>query len=1005
MKKLLLLSFILVVTLLQQAIAQGKTVSGTVTDAESGQGLPGVTVLVKGTQVGTATGVNGNYTINVPEGSNTLTFSFIGYNTLERQVGNAATVNVALSVNNKQLQEVIVTGYGTTNTIANTGAVAQIKAAEIAEVPVASIDKALQGRVPGLQSVGASGQPGSAQQVRIRGIGSMTASSEPLYVVDGVPINSGDLSRNTTTANALAGINPNDIESITVLKDASAASIYGSRAANGVIVVTTKQGKAGKTKFNASAETGFSKRAYFNENTRPLNSEETIELASEAYLNNSLYRDFYQLTQDNIRDFILTRYGIDETVDTDWYDEVSQQGKYSQYNLSASGGNEKTQFHVSGGYFDQEGTIKTSAFERITTNLSVNHRATDKLTFGTNMMIASAKQSGPGNSGLFRNPILSSLFLTPYTSPYTEEGDLNLFTGLYNPLAIFEYDKDQNHTLKGIGSINAAYNITPNLKITSKFGVDYNNLEEDTYRNPFYGDARNTGGSATRFYTRYFNWVWTNLLDYTWDVNKDNKYVATLKGGYEAQKSSYYSSNVTSNNLPLNTNFIVPSVGAVPITASGTQADYTFASLLAIGDFTYDGKYVLSGSFRRDGSSRFGSENRYGDFWSVGASWNVDQEEFIQDLGWIDQFKLRASYGVNGNAGIGNYEWRYVYDYGIDYNGQVGAAPTSLGNPGLTWEKNKPFDLGVDLAFFQNRLTVTADYYTRETTDLLLREPLSRTTGYSTYIDNVGAMRNSGVELAVSGTPVQVGDFRWDLSFSITKNKNEIVNLIEDEQIVSPFIRKVGEDYQTYYLPVWAGVDPENGNPLWYSNEEQTETTSTWSQAKYVVTDKSATPKTFGSAGTTFSFKGITLDALFYYNFGNHIYDPYYRYLNSGGAYIGSYGQRATELDRWQQPGDITDVPRNTYGGTNAYQPSTRILNSGDFIRLRDVTLSYTLPSTWTEKVKLNNVRVYARGTNMYTWVKDDKLAYDPEAGGVGGLTNFDIEIPKTVTFGVSLGL
>ncbi|MDX5437139.1 MAG: TonB-dependent receptor plug domain-containing protein, partial [Pontibacter sp.] len=377
--------------------------------------------------------------------------------------------------------------------------------------------------------------------------------------------NSGDLSRNTTTANALAGIDPNDIESITVLKDASAASIYGSRAANGVIVVTTKQGKAGKTKFNASAETGFSKRAYFNENTRPLNTEETIELLAEALGNRYGYT----------REDAIEIFGIDESVDTDWYDEVSQTGKYEQYNLSASGGNDKTQFHVSGGYFDQEGTIKTSAFERITTNLSVNHRATDKLTFGTNMMIASAKQSGPGNSGLFRNPILSSLFLTPYTSPYTEEGELNLFTGLYNPLAIFEYDKDQNHTLKGIGSINAGYNITPNLKVTSKFGVDYNNLEEDTYRSPFYGDARNTGGSATRFYTRYFNWVWTNLVDYTWDVNKDNRYVATIKGGYEAQKSNYYSSNVSANNLPLNSNFIVPSVGAVPITASGTQADYT----------------------------------------------------------------------------------------------------------------------------------------------------------------------------------------------------------------------------------------------------------------------------------------------------------------------------------------------------------------------------------------------------------------------------------------------
>lgn len=1005
MRKLLLLSFALFFGLLLQAHAQGKTISGKVTDQSSGQGLPGVTVLVKGTQVGTATGVNGDYTINVPEGKNVLVFSFIGYTKIERQVGNASAINVSLSTDDRQLQEVIVTGYGTTNTLVNTGAVTQIKAEEVAEVPVSSFDKALQGRVPGLQSVGASGQPGSAQQIRIRGIGSITASSEPLYVIDGVPINSGDLSRNTTTANALAGINPNDIESITVLKDASAASIYGSRAANGVIVVTTKQGKAGKTKFNFSAEKGYSKRAYENDNTRMLTTEEVIELAGEALYNNPTYRNEYGITPENSYEKGASLFGFDETVNTDWYDQVSQTGEYQQYNISASGGNDKTQFHISGGYFDQEGTIKTSAFERITTNLNVNHQATDRFSLGTNIMITSAKQSGPSNSGAFRNPILSSLFLMPDVAAYNEDGSINEFAGLYNPLAIFKYDQDRNNTLKGIGSINAAYKITPNLKVTSKFGVDYNNLEEDTYRNPFYGDARNIGGSATRYYTRYFNWVWTNLVDYTWDINKDNMWVATAKAGYEAQKSSYYSANVTSNNLPLNIDYVVPSVGAIPIDASGTQASYTFASVLAIGDISYDGRYVLSASFRRDGSSRFGSENRYGNFWSAGLSWNVEQEDFMKSVSWVDQFKLRASYGVNGNAGIGNYDWRYDFDYGVDYNGNVGAAPGGLGNQGLTWEKNKPLDIGVDLAFLQNRLNVTADYYSRKTTDLLLYEPISRTSGFTSYLDNVGAMKNSGFELAISGTPVQTDDFRWDLSFSITRNRNKITELIEDEQVVAPFIRKVGKDFQTYYLPVWAGVDPANGDPLWYTDDTRTETTNNWNNAEYVVTDKSASPKAFGSAGTTFSFKGVTLDALLYYNFGNYIYDPYYRYLNSGGAFNGSYNQRATELNRWTPDNTETDVPKIVYLGTNSYQPSTRLLNKGDFIRLRDLTLSYRLPQQLMDKAKLNNVRVFARGTNVWTWTKDDNLPYDPEAGGVNGQTNFDIEVPKTVTFGISLGL
>ncbi len=998
--------------LLQQALAQSKTVSGIVTDQTTGLGLPGVSVIVKGSSVGTATSADGSYTLNVPENGSTLVFRYIGYTNKEVPIGNSAVLNVALGVDNKQLSEVIITGYGNTNTIANTGAVSQIKAADIEEVPVTSFDKALQGRVPGLQSVGASGQPGSSQEIRIRGIGSMTASSSPLYVIDGVPINSGDLSRNTTTANALSGINPNDIESITVLKDASAASIYGSRAANGVIVVTTKSGKSGKTSVHFDAETGYSKRAYYNENTRPLTTEETLELAGEAILNHPKYGPGY--AGQAKRDVAIDAFGFDPDVNTDWYDVVSQTGKTQQYNLSTDGGNDKTQFHLSGGYFSQEGTIKTSEFDRYSGSINLTHKLSNKFTVGTNLMISNSKQTGPSNSGYFSNPILASLFLTPDVAPFNEDGSFNLFGGLYNPLAIFAYDNNKTNILKGIGSVNGSYEILPNLKITSKFGIDYNNLEENQYQSPLYGDGQDVG-YAYRYYTRYFNWVWTNLVDYTWDVNHDNTWVATMKAGYEAQKSQYYSSNVETSVFPNNTNITAPSVGATPLTATGTQEDYTFASILAIGDITYKGKYVISGSYRRDGSSRFGAENRYGNFWSAGLSWNADQEEFIRNISWIDQLKFRASYGVNGNAGIGNYGWRPLYSYGtasisgtgynLNYNGQLGSAPSSLGNQGLTWEKNKPFDVGVDMAFFQNRLSITADYYDRKTTDLLLNVPLSRTSGFPNYLDNVGAMRNSGIEFAVNATPVLAGDFRWDVNFSISKNKNEITALAEDEQVASPYIRKIGEDYQTYYMPVWAGVDPTTGDPLWYKDATRTETTNNWNQAEYVVTDKTATPKGFGSFGTTISYKGLAFDALFYYSYGNYIYDPYYRYLNSGGAYIGSFNQRATELNRWQNPGDITDVPRYVYGGTLAYSQSTRILDSGDFVRLRDVSLSYKLPTSLIERVKLSNVRLYVRGTNLWTHVKDDNLPYDPEAGGVSGQTNFDIEIPKTVTFGVNIGI
>ncbi|WP_242920894.1 SusC/RagA family TonB-linked outer membrane protein [Pontibacter liquoris] len=998
MKRSLLICFALMFALLQQAMAQSKTVSGTVTDQATGQGLPGVSVIVQGSTAGTATGADGSYTLNVPAEATTLIFRYIGYSTKEVAIGTNTVLNVALGVDNKQLSEVIITGYGTTNTLQNTGAVAQVKGAEIENIPMASVDKALQGRVVGLQSVGASGQPGSAQQIRIRGIGSITGSSEPLYVVDGVPINSGDLSRNTTTANALAGINPNDIESINVLKDASAASIYGSRAANGVIVITTKSGKAGKTKVSLDAEYGVSKRAYYNDNTRPLTTAENIELLGEA-LKNDGYWEAYGLNEENIGDFLNENFGLDPAINSNWEDATKRTGHTQQYNLAVTGGSEKTQFSVSGGYYNQEGTVIKSEFERYSTGLNLQHTLNDKLSFGTNLLFSNSTQKGPLNSGYFANPVMASLFLMPSLALDSRP------QAPFNPLLLADLDKNNSNILKTIGSINGEYKILPGLSFTTKYGIDFNSLEEDNYQNPFYGDAESTQGSSTRYYTRYFNWVWTNLLNYTWDINKDNTWLLNLKGGYEAQKSSIYTASVYAENMPQNTDFTVPSVGATPITANGANEGYSFASMLALGDISYKGKYVLSGSFRRDGSSRFGSDNKYGNFWSVGASWNMDQESFIQDLDFINQLKLRASYGVNGNAGIGNYVWRRLYSYTSTYGGSVAAVPSSLGNADLTWEKNKPFDVGVDASFFNNRLSLSADYYSRATSDLLLERPLSLTTGWASRLENIGAMRNRGFELAISGTPVQVGDFRWDLSFNFSKNKNKITELSVDKQQVSPFIRQVGQDVYQYYMPLWAGVDPADGMPTWYTDASKAETTKTYSKAAYSLTGKSALPKAFGSAGTTLTYKGLSLDALFYYNFGNYIYDPYYQYLNSGGWFLGSYNQRATQLDRWQQPGDEASVSKLSYDNDYRFRAvSDKILNKGDFIRLRDVTLGYTIPQGIVSRLKMSSLRVYARGANLWTWVADDKLPYDPEAGGVGGTTNFDINVPKTVTFGVNVG-
>lgn len=998
------MSFALLFVLANQAWAQGFTVTGTVTDQKNTP-LPGVGVAVKGTTVGTFTNANGTFSIGAPSGEAVLIIKFLGYTTQEVKVGGRNTINVQLAEDTKSLSEVVVTGYGTTTKLEQTGSVVQVGAKDIENTQFTSVDKALQGRVAGLMSIAGSGQPGAAQQVRIRGVGSMTASSEPLYVVDGVPINSGDLSRIQQTSNALAGINPNDIESMTVLKDASAASIYGSRAANGVIVITTKSGKAGKTKFRFDMERGYSEPGYLNKRNRPLTTEEYRELTAEGRVNAGSSQTLEQALAyvDNTM-ITAARAGVS----TNWLDEVTQVGVQQQYNLSASGGNDKTQFHIGAGYFEQEGSVINSYFERYSTNVNLKHKATERLSFNTNMMISYSSQKGETNGGTFRNPILAAYFLTPYLPAYNAEGKPSYsatdFSGIYNPLAVAEYDSRIYGALKGIGSASAEYRILDNLKFTSKFGVDYNGIEEDLYYNPYFGDARNSSGQSYRYYTRYFNWVATNLLDYNLDILNDNSLVANLKAGYEAQKSLYYSSNVSTTNLPPNTDITVPSAGSVLNTASGTNEGYTFTGLLAIGDISYKGRYVLSGSFRRDGSSRFSINNPYGNFWSVGAAWNVDQEPFMQSVPVVSQLKLRGSYGLNGNASIGNYAWRPTYGYGAtyNYNGLSGSAPSNVGNENLTWETNKPLDLGFDLGLFNNRLNVVFDWYSRKTTGLLMEQPISHTSGFPNFTNNVGAMKNSGIELELSGTPVAFGDFRWDARFNISTNKNEVLNLVDGDIISSPFIRRVGENYYSFYVRQWAGVDPANGNPLWYTDETRTETTSIYNDAERVIVGQS-TPKYFGGVGSTFSFKGFSLDFLFYYSGGNLVRDSWASYTQ-GDGYNSSFNKVASQLDRWQKPGDITNVPKYVVGGNlSSNSLSDRFLYQGDYVRLRDLTLAYNLPSTLLEKIHMTSLRVYLSGTNLATWVKDKDLPYDPETY-VTSSNNFDAYIPKTYTLGINVG-
>lgn len=982
------------------AWAQEKTITGKITDARDATPMTGVTISGKGSNAFTQSGPDGSFTITVPSSVTVLVFSSVGYANTEVAIGNRSSLNVQLSTDGKSLDEIVVVGYGTQRKAEVTGSSAKVQSKDLANVPRTSVDQILQGKVAGLQSVTPNGQPGSIQQLRLRGIGSITAGSAPLWIVDGVPVNTGDFTRLTTTSNALAGINPNDIEDITVLKDAAATSIYGSRAANGVILVTTKKGKAGKSKIKVDTELGYTDMANFPKESKPLNAAQWLDLTREGLVN----AGYGQADIDEA----MEAYGEGSGVDIDWIDLVKRRGNQQQANVSASGGNDKTTYYISGGFFKQEAPVIGSDFKRYSGAINLQNKFNERITVSTNLNIATITQNSPSAGGQFANPVLAARFLRPTQNPYNPDGTLNIrrttptdFPNTFNPLYLIENDRKRFNNLKLLGNVLGEYKILDNLKFSTRYGVDYITIEEDRYDNPFHGDGRNNGGYIFFGYTKIFNWVWTNQLDYRQYITaRENNIYIDAKLGYEAQRSREIDRDSRKDGFPPTTALTVPDVASTPATVTGADLNYTFASVFSNVVANFKNKYILTGSFRRDGSSRFGINNRYGNFWSVGGAWNIEQENFMQSITFISGAKLRASYGVNGNGDLDNYAWRPLFTYGNNYGGLAGGAFTNIGNIDLTWELNKPFNVGMDLSFLNNRINFSIDYYTRTTSELLLDRPLPPSVGFDDITQNVGAMKNSGIELQLDATPIRTRDFSWNTNFNLARNKNEITSLPGGDFVDGSFYRKVGSDYQTFYVRQWAGVDPDNGAPLWYVDASKETTTSTYAQAQRQALG-SATPKFFGSFNNSFSFRNFSLDFQLYYNFGNYVRDQWSFYIMDGVD--PNENKYEMNLRRWQKPGDVTDVPRYVYGlQNNSSSFSTRFLYKGDFVRLRNITVSYRLPKTVLDKLKIGSALFYVRGFNLWTKTFDDRLTVDPETG-INSIDNLTIPISKTITAGINL--
>jgi TonB-linked SusC/RagA family outer membrane protein len=997
MKKLLL--FAACMLSVMSLFAQ-RTITGRVTD-DKGNPLSNVSVTVKGTTTGTPTKVDGTYSVTVPAGARTLVFTSVDMAPQEVNITSSTTISVSMTTQAKSLDEVVVVAYGTQVKRKVTGSVAKVDAADLENKPFASVDQMLQGKVAGLQSVSPNGQPGGAQTVRIRGVGSVNAAADPLYVVDGVPVNIGDFSRAATTSNTLAGLNPNDIESVTVLKDAASSAVYGSRAANGVILITTKKGKAGKTKLRIDSEYGFGNVAYINEISKPLNRDEYFTLTREGLVNAGFNQTQIDATLNNL--------GINTTYNEDWFALSTRQGNTTNLNFSASGGDPKTTFYTSLGYFKQLSPIIGSEFSRYSGNLNFRHKAGQRLTIGANITASYSKQNSPSAGGAFRNPVLAAYFLRPTQNAYNADGTVNfsttIFNQTYNPLAIIQYDRGLFNNIKTISTLTTEYDIMKNLKFVSKFGIDLFTIEEETYWNPFFGDARTAPqGLIQNLNTRVFNWVWTNSLQYHHDFLKSKNLGMDLQVGYEAQKSKQYNISASGRGVALTTTLPLP-VPSTPQTASGARSDFSFVSVFSIANFSYKNKYSVSGSFRRDGSSRFGVNNKYGNFWSAGAAWNIDQERFLENVRFVNALKLRSSYGVNGNAGIGNYDWRATYGFAAasTYNQQSGSAPTAVGNPDLTWEFNKSYDIGLEVSVWQNRITAIIDYYNRRSSNLLFNNPLSRTSGFNSILGNIGTMENKGWEFTLNATPVRTKEFRWDINFNIALNRNKLIKLPNNNAdiLAAPFIRRVGLDVNSIYTRLWAGADPQTGNPRWFTDSTMKQTTSVLPGARGVI--GSALPKGFGSFSTSVSYKGFSLDAQFNFQYGHLVWDQWGFITWSDGAF-GTLNKIKKQLDRWQKPGDISNNSKYIYNSVNsANAESSRWYYKGDFIRLRDLTLSYQVPKKILDKIKMSNINFYVRGSNLWTKAFDKNITFDPEQG-INGQNNLQVVIQRTISVGATLG-
>lgn len=1018
------------------AYAQNMTVKGKVT--ANGLEMPGVTVSVKGTAGGTITSLDGDFTIKADAGS-VLVFSFIGYETVEVPVKGNGPINVELREKTTDLDEVVIAvPYGTAKKSTFTGSAGVVDKKIIANSQVASVSQALQGSVAGLQSFSASGQPGEDATILIRGVGSVNASTTPLYVVDGVPYDG-----------ALSSISNQDIASITVLKDAAAASLYGSRAANGVVMITTKQGsKKSAPSIEISAKYGFSDRAV--KDYEQVSTEQYFMLEWEAIRNMRMNLKknpdtpeaaAAYATQNLILNYIgINPYGTayPQPIGTDgkliegarllwndsWEDALSQDAHYTDLSARVSGGSENSQYYFSLGYMDNQGAYIGSGFKRYTLRANITSDLTKWLQVGVNVGLTHSIQDFPkSDDSSLGNVVLAARSIPSFYPVYERDPETGAYVLDENGQRVYDYGKyrhgsyagynqaqsmlyDKNEIKRDAASVRGYLQVTPIEGLTYKMSlnIDYNSRFTHDYANPTYGKEPVTG-SVSKSNTRTTGMTFNNVVN--WEHTFGEVHNVRLMAGQE-----YYEFNTSnfggSRSNVITDGYFEPDVASTLTGFSGNSDQYKLLSYFGQAEYNYAQKYFASVSMRADGSSRFHPDNRWGAFWSFGGSWKIGREAFVEEAAgsWLSDLTLRASYGAQGNDNVGYYAYQALYGIG-SFLGETALTTSRLDTPELSWETNLNANIGLDFSLWSNRLFGTVEWFQRTSKDLLFSRDLVPSSGFSSIDDNIGKVRNYGWEFTLGGTPILTRDWTWRLSVNATTYKNEIVSIPTDVMWSGTKKWVKGGSLYDFWMYEWAGVDPETGDAQWYMTDTETgERVKTTNYGSLTSQDKvkvgNALPKVSGGFQSDLTWRDLSLSMTFAYSIGNKIYN---RDKASLMGVSGANGSTMSKdlLNRWTPENTQTDVPRLEYDQTSYFtSASTRWLVDGSYLRLKTVTLNYNLPKKWIQPAMLKDVSIYVQGENLLTFSKQQGL--DPEQA-LGGVTYWRYPAMKTLSFGINVKL